>query len=164
VTRLDSAIRRLTAQRDLLDWAVQRIPQTGIIVELGLGNGRTFDHLRDRLPDRDVYAFERHLAAHPGSLPDKGKLILGDIFETMPGFTKRMGQAIAALVHADIGSGDEDRNREVARRMAPLVEPLLLPGGLLLADRPFNMPGCEDISRDTGVSDGRYYVYRRLGA
>src|SRR4051812_41343381 len=45
MTRLDSAIRRLTAQRDLLNWAAQAIGPTGLVLELGLGNGRTYDHL-----------------------------------------------------------------------------------------------------------------------
>jgi S-adenosyl-L-methionine methyltransferase len=52
MTRLDSAIRRLTAQRDLLDWASEEIAPGGLVLELGLGNGRTYDHLRDRLPGR----------------------------------------------------------------------------------------------------------------
>ena len=52
MTRLDSVIRRLTAQRDLLNWAAEEISPAGLILELGLGNGRTYDHLRTRLPDR----------------------------------------------------------------------------------------------------------------
>jgi hypothetical protein len=53
MTRLDSAIRRLMAQRALLDWAAQDIAsRPGLVLELGLGNGRTYDHLRERLPGR----------------------------------------------------------------------------------------------------------------
>ena len=78
MTRLDSAIRRLTAQRELLDWARGRSAPTGLVLELGLGNGRTYDHLRDRLPGREIYAFERSPAAHPDCYPPEGYLIVGD--------------------------------------------------------------------------------------
>src|SRR5690349_4528552 len=125
MTRLDSAIRRLTAQRDLLDWAAGEIDPTGLVLEVGLGNGRTYDHLRDRLPGREIYAFERKPAAHPSCTPPPGFLIEGDIFDTLPDFTRRFGPGSAALIHVDIGTGDEDRNRALALRASPLLEALL---------------------------------------
>ncbi|MBZ6075487.1 class I SAM-dependent methyltransferase [Microvirga puerhi] len=161
MTRLDSVIRRLTAQRDLLDWASRIISPTGLVLELGLGNGRTYDHLRTRLPGREIYVFERSPAAHPACLPEPKYLMVGDIFDTLPPFIEAVGRRRAALIHADIGSGDERLNREVALRMSPLLDELLQPGGLLLADRSFALPHCEDVTRETGVAEGRYYVYRR---
>lgn len=160
MTRLDSAIRRLTAQRDLLNWACGVIAPTGLILELGLGNGRTYDHLRARLPGRTIYAFERAPAAHPDSTPPPGFLIVGDLFETLPAFIERMGAGVAALVHIDIGSGDEEANRTLAERLSPLLAQLPQPGGLILADRAFDLPACADISRNAGVPEGRYFVYR----
>lgn len=51
MSRLDSFIRRLQAQRDVLDWAADGVEdRAGLVLELGLGNGRTYDHLRERLP------------------------------------------------------------------------------------------------------------------
>jgi hypothetical protein len=44
-----------------------------------------------------------------------------------------------------------------------LLEGLLQPGGLLLGDRAFDMKTCRDISSETGVSKGRYFVFRREG-
>ncbi|WP_230532465.1 class I SAM-dependent methyltransferase [Microvirga roseola] len=161
MTRLDSAIRRLTAQRDLLNWATEVIAPTGLVLELGLGNGRTYDHLRTRLPGREIYAFERSPAAHPDCIPPDGYLIVGDIFDTLPSFIARFGKGSAALVHTDIGTGDEDANRILALRLSPLLDSLLQPGGLLLADRAFEMPSCMNISSKTGVPEGRYFVYRR---
>jgi hypothetical protein len=163
MTRLDSAIRRLTAQRDLLDWASREIAPTGVVLEVGLGNGRTYDHLRSRLPGRDIYVFERSPAAHPDCIPPPGKLIAGDVFETMPSFIDTFGRGCAALIHVDIGTGDEALNRELALRLSPLLEALLQPGGLLLGDRAFAMPDATDISATTGVPEGRYYAYRRNG-
>ncbi len=152
MTRLDSVIRRLTAQRALLDWAARDIAaRPGLVLELGLGNGRTYDHLRDRLPGRDIYAFERHPAAHPDCMPPQDRLIVGDMFATLPAFAERVGRHAAALIHADIGSGDEEANRDLAVRISPLLEPLLAPGGLILADRALDLPSCTDVSVAAGV-------------
>jgi hypothetical protein len=162
MTRLDSVIRRLTAQRAVLDWAAQRVAQgPGLILELGLGNGRTYDHLRNRLPGRDIYVFERCPAAHPDCMPPSDHLLVGDIFETLPQFHERFGPGSAALIHADIGTGDQEANRRLVERLSPFLEPLLVKGGFLLADRPFDLPCCTDISAETGVSEGRYFVFRR---
>jgi hypothetical protein len=162
MTRLDSAIRRLQAQRALLDWASGDIGDLpGLILELGLGNGRTFDHLRDRLPGREIYAFERCLAAHPDCLPTAGHLVAGDILDTLPRFLEAHGARCAALVHADIGSGDDAENRRLAQKLSPLLAPLLAPGALFVADRAFDLPACDDISGETGVEIGRYFVYRQ---
>lgn len=161
MTRLDSVIRRLTAQRDLLNWAAQDIGPAGLVIELGLGNGRTYDHLRTKLPGREIYAFERSPAAHPDCYPPDGYLIVGDIFETLPVFIERFGQGSAALIHTDIGTGDEEANRQLALRLSPLLDSLLQPGGLLIADRAFEMPSCTDITSRTNVPEGRYFVYRR---
>ena len=53
MSRLESMQRRLTAQIDGLNWAAQEIAGVaGDVLELGLGNGRTYDHLRQVLPHR----------------------------------------------------------------------------------------------------------------
>ena len=60
MSRLDSFIRRLQAQRACLNEAVAQIRGVeGFVLELGLGNGRTFDHLREICPDREIYVFDR---------------------------------------------------------------------------------------------------------
>ena len=69
-SRLDSAIARLTTLRLCLDWAAGEAAQRpGPVMEFGLGNGRSYDHLRKRLPGRDIYVFDRHVAAHPACVP-----------------------------------------------------------------------------------------------
>lgn len=161
MTRLDSVIRRLMAQRSLLDWASRHIAgKAGLVLELGLGNGRTYDHLRDRLPGRDIYVFERAPAAHPSCMPPNDQLIVGDIFETLPEFIARFGAGSAVLVHADIGTGNEADNGKLAARLSPLVAQILMPGGLMVADRPFDLPRCTDVSSEAEVEPGRYFVFR----
>ncbi len=84
MSRLDSAIRRLEAQRAAIDHAAQLIKNVpGPVLELGLGNGRTYDHLRLRLPHRHIYAFDRQVAAHPDCIPAAPYLLLGDFNDTL---------------------------------------------------------------------------------
>ncbi|MEP5008510.1 class I SAM-dependent methyltransferase, partial [Roseobacter sp.] len=62
MSRLESMRRRLTAQIDGINWAAETIaPLNGDVLELGLGNGRTYDHLRDRLPNRRIWVIDRIL-------------------------------------------------------------------------------------------------------
>ena len=62
MSRLDSAIRRLMAQKMALAWATdQVVGRPGPVLELGLGNGRTYDHLREILGStREIFVFESH--------------------------------------------------------------------------------------------------------
>jgi hypothetical protein len=107
MSRLDSFIRRLTAQRDILNHVCAEVAsRDGPVMELGLGNGRTFNHLREKLPGRRIVAFDRALAAHASSIPPEGDLFLGEIRDTAARF---IGIG-AALVHADIGTGYDDKD------------------------------------------------------
>ena len=56
MSRLERFILRLKAQRNCLDAAAALLAGLdGPILELGLGSGRTYDHLRDRFPDREIF-------------------------------------------------------------------------------------------------------------
>ena len=60
MTRLDVFIDRMVSQRACLDHAiVDTKDMAGPVFELGLGNGRTYHHLRERISGRDIYVFER---------------------------------------------------------------------------------------------------------
>ncbi|MEE2981046.1 MAG: class I SAM-dependent methyltransferase, partial [Pseudomonadota bacterium] len=102
MSRLDSVIRRLETQRDCLDAAIGLIRSVGgPVLEIGLGNGRTYDHLRERCNGREIFVLDRRIAAHPDCVPDAAHMLLGDFAETMPGAGARIG-ALAALANADI--------------------------------------------------------------
>ncbi|MEO1225422.1 MAG: class I SAM-dependent methyltransferase [Pseudomonadota bacterium] len=93
MSRLDSFIRRMKAQRACLDWAAQAIADLpGPVFELGLGNGRTYDHLREILPSRDIYVFEQVIKAHPNCIPPDDRLFLGDAIEQLPVARDRLGR------------------------------------------------------------------------
>ncbi len=161
MSRLESFIRRLEAQRACLDHAVGLIAAVpGNVLEFGLGNGRTYDHLRDRLPARDIYVFDRQVAAHPDCIPPAERLFLGDFLETLPKAIQRLGRE-TALANLDIGSGDEAASRALARAMVPLVLQLLRPGGILISDQPVEDAALEQLPLPDGIKPGRYFLQRR---
>jgi hypothetical protein len=160
MSRLDSMIRRLMVQRASLDWAMARIAELpGPVLEFGLGNGRSYDHLREHLPNRDIYVFDRHVAAHPDCIPPDDRMILGDFTETAPAAARRFaGQA--ALIHADVGSGDHAASRALAAGLTPHWVAMLAEGGLIVADQPIPAGALEPLPLPEGAP-GRYFIGRR---
>lgn len=164
MSRLDSFIRRLEAQRACLNQAALAIAELpGPVLELGLGNGRTYDHLRELLPAREIFVFERQLAAHAASMPDGAHLILGDIRATLPAAGARLG-APAALAHSDIGTGDAAQNAELAAWLAETLPALLAPGAWVISDQPMRAVALAPLPPPEGIAGERYFLYRhRLG-
>ena len=118
MSRLDSFIRRLEAQRACLDRGAELIRDIdGFVLELGLGNGRTYDHLRSLFPDRKIFVCERQVAAHPDCVPPSDMLILGDMRDTLRAVIGRLGARIA-FAHLDSGTGDPAANRPIQRSSA----------------------------------------------
>jgi hypothetical protein len=160
MSRLDSFIRRLEAQRACLDHVALRIRDVpGLVLELGLGNGRTFDHLRELLPGREIFVFEREVQAHPACIPDPAYLLLGDIHTSLPAAAARL-PAPAALVHSDLGTGDADANAALAAWLAGALPPLLAPGAWIIADQPMRSPRLEPQPPPAGIDPDRYFLYR----
>ena len=166
MSRLDSFIRRLEAQRRCLEAGLAAIAGIeGPVFELGLGNGRTYDHLREALGReascgqgrrREIFVFERKLAAHPDCRPDERHLFEGELGETLPGALARFGGRVA-LIHADLGSGQPEQDRATSALLSRLVPDLLVPGGLCLSDQP--LKGLTSAPLPKGVAPGRYYFY-----
>ena len=162
MSRLDSFIRRLEAQRACLDMAAQLVcGLAGPVLELGLGNGRTYDHLRELLPARDIFVCERRVAAHPLCIPPAKFLLLGDMRETLPAARSRLESRVA-LAHLDPGTGDLDASRALARELAPLILPLLRPDGILVSEPQIDTPGLIPLAPPQNVAPGRYHLYRRV--
>jgi hypothetical protein len=160
VSRLDSFIRRLEAQRACLDLAMQLAAEVdGTVLELGLGNGRTYDHLREHLPGREIFVFERRPDAHPDCMPDPGHIIIGDLEATLIDAVERL-PAKAALVHSDIGTGDPGRNARVAARVAALLPPLLAAGAIVVSDQVLLADELASLPPPANVAPGRYHLYR----
>lgn len=162
MSRLDSFIRRLEAQRACLNRAAELIRGIdGVVLELGLGNGRTYDHLRELFADRDIYVCERRVAAHPDCVPPEERLILGDMRATLPALRERFGGRVA-LAHFDAGTGDRPANVALAAGLMPAIVALLGPGGVLVSDPPVEAAELAALPPPDGVAPGRYHLYRRM--
>lgn len=160
MSRLDSFIRRLLAQRASIDYAALQIAGlAGPILELGLGNGRTFDHLRERFPGREIFVFDRELAANPSSRPDAAHFIAGDFRQSLPTALERLGVK-AALAHCDIGSHDRAASRALGAAIAPLLASLMVRGAIVLGDQPMAQPAWQELTLPDGLEPGRYFMYR----
>ena len=161
MSRLDSAIRRLEAQRACLELAAGLVAEVpGVVLELGLGNGRTYDHLRETLPAREIFVFERKVAAHPDCVPDAAHLLLGGFDETLPVAAERFAGAVA-LVHGDVGSGRAEVDAEVAALVSRWLPGLLAPGAVVACDQVLSLPDAETLALPASVKPGRYNLYRR---
>lgn len=161
MSRLDSFIRRVSAQRDCLNAAAELLAdRSGVILELGLGNGRTYDHLRDLFPGRDIYVFDRHVAAHPECIPDDEHMLVGELDITLPAAVARFEGAVA-MVHADVGTGDAAANKRLAAFFGPLAHRALAPGGLALTDQRIPTEGWDLVSPPRSVPADRYFIYRK---
>ena len=160
MSRIDSFIRRLEAQRACLDWAAAEISgKPGLVIECGLGNGRTYDHLRETCPGRDIYVFDREINAHPDCIPPADRMRLGEFSDTLPEAARRFA-AQAVLVHADTGTGNAQASEARAAVWAPYWRDMLAPAGLLLSDQPLALDGL--IAMPPPAASGwRYHVFRR---
>jgi hypothetical protein len=159
MSRLDSFIRRMSAQRDILNDLAPRIAGlSGLILEFGLGSGRSFDHLCEHCPGRRIVVFESVVNEGPTWRPPPADTIVGDIRET----SLRFADGCAALIHADIESGIEAVDAELASWLPAVVARLLAPGGYAASGAPLADPRLVPQPLPAGVREGRYHVVRRL--
>lgn len=160
MSRLDSFIRRMEAQRLCLAFAAESVAETpGSIVELGLGNGRTYDHLREICPEREIFVFERKVAAHPDCVPDDDHLFEGLIEESLPRAAPRLAGQVAVL-HSDISSGDPAVDAHNIQVISEQVKVMMRSGGIVLSDQAIDADSLERLPSPAGVQGDRYFVYR----
>ncbi|WP_209598250.1 class I SAM-dependent methyltransferase [Ruegeria sp. HKCCSP351] len=156
MSRLDSMLRRLTAQRDGLNWAAEQISdQTGDVLDMGLGNGRTYDHLREILPNRRIWVMDRVLQCHPDSTPPAEDFLQG---EAEPMLRKLMAEGHRiALAHYDFGRGIKHEDVAEAARLSPLIAQVMQHGGLLISGQP--LVGFNQIKGPETIAPDRYLFY-----
>lgn len=160
MSRLDSFIARMQAQRDCLNFlkpAVDGLP--GPILEVGLGNGRTYDHLRDLFPGRDIHVFERQVAAHPDCVPPPDRLFLGEARCSLRQAARQLGPT-AALIHTDLGTGDHAANMAMGQWLGPALDALAAPGGWILANQALDVARWQRQPEPPGVPKDRYFLYK----
>jgi hypothetical protein len=160
MSRLDTFISRMSAQRDILNHVAQVIglPPEGAVLEVGLGNGRTYSHLRQLFPNRRIVAFDRALNAHRTILPEGDDFVQGEINET----GKQFAGKDAALVHADIGTGYPDSEAVIISWLPQIVADMLQSGGIAVSGLPLAHPQLEALPRLPTVEEGRYHMYKKI--
>ncbi len=159
MSRLDAFINRMVSQRACLNFAAEQTrDMPGPVLELGLGNGRTYHHMVEIMPGRDVYVFERAIASHPKSTPPDEMLIMGDVHETLPQALERFGPT-ASLIHADLGGHNPAKNDAFARAVSPLIEPLLAKGGLMVASDRMYFENLREIPLPPDAVESACFIY-----
>ena len=69
----------------------------------------------------------------------------------------------AALVHADIGTGRDDLDRQTLTWLPALVASLLRKGGIAVSGLPLDHPGLAPQPLPDSVPADRYFMYRFTG-
>ncbi|WIY26179.1 class I SAM-dependent methyltransferase [Parasedimentitalea psychrophila] len=157
MSRLDSMLRRFTAQRDGLNWAAEQIsPVPGDVLDMGLGNGRTYDHLRETLANRRIWVIDRILQCHPSCVPPEADFLQGEA-EPMINQLVQQGHKVA-LAHYDFGFGVKADDVAEAARLSPIIASVMTAGGLIVSGQP--LVGFEELAGPKGIAPGRYMFYR----
>lgn len=148
-------IRRLMAQRACLERAGDLVAQLpGPAIQLGFGDGTAFDHLRDVLRRREIVLF--NAGPIPPRPDDPAERVEGDPRETLPLRWDRLKRS-AALAHLNFPVTDEAR---LAAELAPLIAPVVRPGGIVVSEVAIELPGWERVPPPDGVREGRHFLYR----
>ena len=137
----------------------------GPVLEIGLGKGRTFSHLRGLFPDREIWAFDFEVHAPAHSRPPDSRIRLGDFRESLLTCWAEI-EAPPALVHADIGTESRRADAELARFVGGVMAQRLAPGGYLLGDRDMGCTGLTRletpaVSLPDRIAAWPYFLYRR---
>lgn len=157
MSRLDSMLRRLSAQRDGLNWAADMVKdQPGDVLDLGLGNGRTYDHLREILPQRRIWVIDRVLQCHPSCVPPKDTFLEGEAQPMLEKLNK-LGAQIR-LAHYDLGFGVKEKDVEEAAKLSVPLAQVMAPGGIVVSGQP--LVGFEQIKGPDTIAPDRYLFYR----
>ncbi|OWV70714.1 hypothetical protein ATY76_31845 [Rhizobium sp. R339] len=158
MSRLDSFIRRLTAQRDILNAIIDLVEDIeGPVLEFGLGNGRTYDHLREKFPGRRIVAFDWEVRSYSASTPAPEDMVTGNIRESGQAF---VGTG-AALAHADIGTGHDEIDAVTLTWLPQLMAGVLARNGIAVSGLPLEHAELVALPLPEGIKEGRYFLYRR---
>lgn len=157
MSRLESMRRRLDAQIDGLNWATTQIADlTGDVLELGLGNGRTYDHLRQELPERRIWVIDRELNPHPSCVPPAKNFLQGEAEAMLGELATRKVQV--ALAHYDFGFGVKELDVAEGAKLSPLIAAVVVKGGLIVSQQP--LIDIEQIRGPDTIDPERYLFYR----
>jgi hypothetical protein len=166
MSRLDSHIHQKIAQRDSINLAARWLAEEeGVIVEFGLSTGRSFSHLRERFPGREIFCFDRLDKSLPQSRPPAGHLFLGEFTDLLadPAVHARFAGRVI-LAHIDIGCGGPE-DEVMPEFVMDRIHRWLRPGAIVLSDQDLTLAPAWQLERIDTTAEvehaDRYYAYRR---
>lgn len=158
-SRLEKLLFRLEAQHICLAWSFREIAsRPGIVFEMGLGHGRTYDHLRIHLPEREIYVLDREVDCFADCTPPESYLLLGDVEETLAAAATRFGGQVI-LAHADLGSYTEAHNIVTRAKLSRYLPAMLSPHAIVLSDLPLDLAGARSLPVPPGARADTYFLY-----
>lgn len=156
MSRLDSMLRRLAAQRDGLNWAAEQTADlAGDALDLGLGNGRTYDHMREIMPERRIWVIDRVLQCHPSCTPPEADFLMGEAEPMLQKLVDNTAQIIMA--HYDFGFGIKEKDVAEAARLSPAIARIMAPNGVIVSGQP--LVGFAQIDGPASIAKDRYHFY-----
>lgn len=157
MSRLESMMRRLTAQKLGLEWAVENTASlTGDALEIGLGNGRSYDHLREISPDRRIWVIDRILQCHHSCVPPTENFLQGEAGDMLTRLAAEGRQIVVA--HYDCGMGVKEKDVAEAAVLSPLIAAVMAPNGIIISGQP--LVGMIQVDGPDGIAPDRYYFYK----
>jgi len=156
MSRLESMMRRLTAQKLGLEWAAEKTAAlTGDALEIGLGNGRTYDHMREILPQRHIWVIDRILQCHHSCTPPAEYFLQGEAGPMLQRL--KIENRKITLAHYDCGIGVKEKDVAEAAELSPLIAAVMVSGGIIVSGQP--LVGIRQVSGPDGIAPDRYYFY-----
>ena len=165
MSRLDFHIEQKIAQRDSIDLAARELAgHPGWVVEFGLGRGRSYSHLVERFPDREIYCFDRELATYSTGGPPPERVLVGDLATVLAdAAVQARFRSRVILAHLDLAWGDSTDAR-LHRLVVERTRGWLRPGAFILSDRAVPLDPAWDlvpIPAPAGVGYAhRFHRYR----
>jgi len=157
MSRLESMMRRLTAQKLGLEWAVEMtIGLTGDALEIGLGNGRSYDHLREIAPDRRIWVIDRILQCHNSCVPPTENFLQGEAGDMLARLASENRRIVVA--HYDCGMGIKEKDVAEAATLSPMIAAVMAPNGIIISGQP--LVGITQVDGPDGIAPDRYYFYK----
>ncbi len=166
MSRLDSHIRQKIAQRDSINLAARWLAsEPGVVVEFGLGSGRSYSHLTERFAGHEVFCFDRRDATHPASRPPADHFYRGELATILADPTVHARfTAQVILAHLDLGTGGPEDD-VLPEFVIGRIHAWLRARAVVLSDLDLTLDRAWRLERvdTTGQVEhaDRYFVYRR---
>jgi hypothetical protein len=103
--------------------------------------------------------FDREIHAPKAYVPDAVDLYLGDFRDTLRDAIERL-HAKVVLLHADVGSADRERDRQLVDELTPLIDELMCEHGIVVTDREMRRSRWERLPLPPAVGKWGYYMYQ----